>query len=334
MRRRWLAALACLLGLSWAWPAQAQGVDRGDPQPPWEWTVEVGASAQELPHGVLNLGMRRGPWSLMLLTDTLDLRYQEERPGGRWWIGGRGAAFAAQMLIDPWRDGAPDQGRALFSSYLGADSGVITYLPHGLYLGGQASGRWYNFFATSTTRIDVPRPVPVATPELLLGWWRPWGQAELRAGADVQPGVFAPKVYGQAQLRPDWRLAPWLQLHAGWARRQDFLTYTRVGGLNPYVVPLAGAAWAEFRAQEYAALRAGPALRLDVLELAAVTDLVLLRDDTRETQRQLGLGLLARLRSGAAFAELALGYSPTLERQPGVFPASAWLRAGLDWTTW
>ena len=62
--------------------------------------------------GIADLGLRKGPLSLQLYTDTLELRYAPDLARGRYWVAARVEAFAAGLLISPWRDGAPDPARA------------------------------------------------------------------------------------------------------------------------------------------------------------------------------------------------------------------------------
>lgn len=76
----------------------------------------------------------------------------------------------------------------------------------------------------------------------------------------------SPRVVGEFTYSPGPREGQWFallprfELRAGWARGQDRVLRTRLGGLNPYVVPLAGAAWAEWLVERYVAGRAGYAL--------------------------------------------------------------------------
>lgn len=317
--------------------AHTQGADsqRSDASPPVMWRWSSGGHLQERPNGVIDLGVRRGPWSAELLTDTLDLRFHKTHPWGRWWVGGRAAAFAAQMLFNPWEDGAFVPDAALGASYLGVDAGVAWNLPRGLYLNATAQTRAYRFFALPITEVSVPAPVVVTSPELTFGWWRSTGlNAALRVGFDQWRDTLAPKASASMVWRPSTStLTPWIEAHVGSASRQDVLTRTRVGGVTPYAVPLAGAAWAEFLAEDYAVLRLGPSLNLDSVQLAVVADLAWMSLVANE-RRELGLAFVGRYNAARFFIDLSAGGSPTLAR-PGAVPAmSMWVLVGRPWSPW
>src|SRR4051812_35878039 len=91
-------------------PASADG---------WQNHFAFGGEINADPHGVGDFGVRKGPFSIQLFTDTLELRYQPESPRGRWWLAARGEALAAGLMLSPWTDGAPDPRRALLASYGG-----------------------------------------------------------------------------------------------------------------------------------------------------------------------------------------------------------------------
>lgn len=310
-------------------PALAQDDD------PVYWSASVGGDFQHRSHGILNLGMYKGPWSLELLTDTLDVHYQHHYEGGRAWAGARLAGFAAQMLINPWRDGQPERFRALIASYLGADAGVVTYLPAGFYLGAAAESRAYRFSKLpDETTIDVPDPTLVVSPDLFVGWWSKTARAEIRAGADIQGDERAPRIRGEAIYRPESTLAVRAEARGGIAKNQDDLTYTRLGGSNPYVVPLAGAAWGEFRVENYGALRAGPSYNAGFLDVSILADFVAFEDEHREMHKEYGFALDTSIRENDAYVNLTVGYAPEIERQRDIGRWSAWLLLGLEPSLW
>ncbi|MFH1571223.1 MAG: hypothetical protein ABIL09_24760 [Gemmatimonadota bacterium] len=82
------------------------------------------------------------------------------------------------------------------------------------------------------------------------GQHRPWGalDAEPLAPADRRNAPGATAVAAKPWLRWGGSLAPRLRLQAAlqaaWGRGEDDLTRLRVGGMNPYVVPVAGMPWA------------------------------------------------------------------------------------------
>jgi hypothetical protein len=305
------------------------GPSDGAPETPgWEWRADVGGEFNASPHGVLDIGFRKGPFTAQLLTDTFDVRYAPSYASWRWWAGGRAEAYAAGLLPSPWQDGAPAPERGLSASYLGIDGGVVTYLPYGFYVGGQAAARGYTFAKVDKTAVPIPDDTLVASPEVVLGVSAPGVSVQVRGGADVQRGDIAPKASGEFYLRPTWAVAPFVEGRGGWARGQDFLTRTRLGGLNPYVVPLAGAGWAEFYVQRYGALRVGPSFAGELGEVAVFADAVVF--DERSAPLY-GYGGRVRFHSDALFLETTAGWSPNLPRSGGHAPVTVWIVAGLDW---
>ncbi|MFO0726700.1 MAG: hypothetical protein U1E65_23130 [Myxococcota bacterium] len=293
----------------------------------WQWRADVGAEINAAPHGVLDLAFREGPWTLSLLTDTLDARYRAERPDGRVELGGRVEAPAALLLISPWTHGAPDETRARTAGYGGLDASWVQYFGHGFYVGLAASLRVYVIADAKDPAVPHLGPTPMFSPELDLGWYTRDAELKISFAADLGNQQVAPRISAYGRLRPNWIFGPTAELWAAVASGEDDLTRTRLGGLNPYVVPLAGAGWAEFWAENYAALRAGPSLSLDTFDLSAVADLV-----TFDGSRALGLGLISRWHPGRFFVESSLGWSPTLERPKDKLAWSLWLRVGLDWS--
>ncbi|MCB9764905.1 MAG: hypothetical protein H6739_34330 [Alphaproteobacteria bacterium] len=295
-------------------------------EPALQWRWDAGAEVNATPHGIADLSVRRGDWSANLFTDTLDLRWDAEGDGGRRWLAARLEVGAAGLMLSPWTDGGPDPDRALNASYLGMEGGRVWYGPEGLYAGFQWLARAYVFGAMADTTVEVPDPRGLLTGDALLGWWTPDVQAWARVGVDVTAEAAAPHAHLEIKARAPWRLAPRLALRAGFAERQDFLTRTRLGGMNPYVVPVAGAAWAEWWVEDYVAARLGPHLQGEHLSLALSADLAAF-----DGQQALGLEARGGLRGERWFGELAYGYAPFIERQPGVGRAAVYATVGMDW---
>ncbi len=300
---------------------------------PWQGRVALGAELSTRSFGIVDLGLRKGPLSIELLTDTLDLRYAPTLRSGRAWVGLRVEAFAAGLMIAPWKDGAPDPGRALNAGYAGLDGGWMRYLPASVYAGLQGSARLYLFWATEGTVVAPPGPTPLFTAEAVLGHYTPHSHLWVRAGADANLTTVAPHVVAEATLRPDWAIAPRLEVRAAWASGQDFVMRTRLGGLNPYVVPLAGAAWAEFWVESYVALRGGPSLRTPLpgrgphtLELSLLADVA-----GFEGQSAVGFAALASWRYRRLFVNASLGWAPWITRQEGIGRTAGFVLLGADW---
>jgi hypothetical protein len=307
--------------------------------PAWELSFEAGAQVDPQPFGVANATLRRDNLTLRLLTDTVEAEVGDRVGPGRFWVKGRVQAFASQLLIGPWEDGEPAPERALVSPHVGAEAGWVFELPEHTYAGAAAFFRWFWFFAGPDNDEPAPESTYWFSPEAFVGWWRgPDLRAELRAGFDLHEGLTRQEPFvgpGQRQLAPKVRfeavlvppgtaLAPRVEVYAGWARDQGRLVRTRLGGLNPYVVPLAGAGWAEFLVEEYAVVRVGPNLRWDGGEAAVVADLA-----TFDGEEEVTFAFLGHLDfDGGWFVDASVGYAPFIERASGVLRTSAWLLAG------
>jgi hypothetical protein len=276
---------------------------------------------------VLDLGARQGPWSVQLLTDTLDVRRAPEHDHGRWWAGLRGELMIAELMPFPWKDGAPAPELGVGASYVGAEVGWIRYLPAGIYVGAQGYARQYRF-----SRVVETTPAPDSThrirAEALAGWWTE--PVQLYGVAGIQQTRDGTAPHGQLTLRarPGWGVAPMVAAWAGWAQGQGALTRTRMGGLNPYVVPLAGAGWAEWWVEDFAVLRAGPSVvrgpvRLELAADAGWSDV---------SGWVWGLGAHSRVQGERPlFLQLDVGYGLGVPRAEGIQPLSVWWLVGRDW---
>lgn len=116
----------------------------------------------------------------------------------------------------------------------------------------------------------------------------------------------------------------------------DDLNRARVGGLNPYVVPLAGASWASFLSDRHLALRWSWHFRLyKQLEAGVLGDLVWLADAARTgvsgDRTMAGLGLFADWQLGAFQIDLALGWCPTLDWHSSGGSLGALAALGWQW---
>lgn len=313
--------------MSLLWLASA--LAGAEPAESVEWTAELGADVQTTSHGLLTVAVRKGPWSAGLYTDTLDLRWSPESDRGRSWVAARAEFGAAGLMITPWSNGAPDPDRAWFAGYAGVEAGRLRYLPGGAYVGWDAQVRWWFFEELGTA--PAPDHRPVASAHTLVGVWRPALQGWASIGGDLQPQGLAPSAQLTVTARPQWRVAPRGELRAGIAQNQDVVLKTRVGGLMPYVVPLAGAAWGEFWVEDYAAVRAGGGyqgalvgqwrLRADLLVDAVVMD----------DKRAAGFAVDTRIQRGVWHLDTAVGWSPWLRRPDELQPVALWIKLGREW---
>ncbi len=331
-----------------------------------EWRSMVGGEFNADSHGVADVGWRSGPWQAQLVTDTLDVRWQPERDGGRSWVAARAALGAAGLMSSPWSDGAPLPGAALSAFYAGPEGGNVWYLRDGLYTAVDGRIQWWWFGATRRSARTIPDRQLRGEVAHSVGWWSTNGHVWLRGGGhlapvgeqtglDPQAGPEARTVSGDpvpnrgapvqpfvqfvATSRPEaWKVAPRAELRAGWSRGQDAISRTRLGGLNPYVVPVAGAAWAEFWVDTYAAVRFGPSLQAGPIRIDAVIDAALWNDaldwggtpSAEPADRAVGMGVLTRLQPNRLFLDLDAGVAPRLRRPVGS-AWSVWSVLGVDW---
>jgi hypothetical protein len=327
------AGVLCAATLLLALGASPAAADRWGP---WEGRAAFGGEVSATAFGIADLGLRKGPLSLQLYTDTIELRYAPELQRGRYYLALRVETFAAGLMISPWANGAPDPTRAWNAGYAGGEGGYVRYLPASLYVGVGGAARVYVFWARDEhTTVPPPGPTPLFTADAVLGHYTPISHIWVRAGADVELDKVMPHVVVEAKIRPAWGFAPLVEVRAGWAMNQDYITRTRLGGLNPYVVPLAGAGWAEFWVQDYIALRAGPSVRARLpgsgphtLDLTPVVDFAGFDGHTA-----LGFGLLAKWLYRRYSLEASFGYAPFIERQEGVVRVAGFLLFGIDWGT-
>ncbi len=203
----------------------------------------------------------------------------------------------------------------------------MRYLPGSFYAGFGVSERVYLFFARSAaTTIAAPGPTSLLTVDGVIGRYTRESHVWLRGGFDLQGVDAQPHVALEATWRPALEVAPRAELRAGWARGQTFLTRTRLGGLNPYVVPLAGAAWAEWWVESYVAGRAGVSWKNRWAEAGLLVDAAAF--DGRVVS---GFAALGRFTWRRFFVDTTLGWAPFIPRQPGISPVSLWLLFGSDW---
>jgi hypothetical protein len=139
-------------------------------------------------------------------------------------------------------------------------------------------------------------------------------------------------------LRAGVALHPRLRLQldevATWMWNEDDLARLRVGGFNPYSVPLAGAPWAGILAGKLAAVDASLHVRVwRDHEVGVVADGVVLADPRRTGTSDVGvlagIGAFADARFGKWQIDLRGGWSPTV--RPGTVAGSWGLFAAVGW---
>ncbi len=292
-----------------------------------------GAEVNASPHGIANLAYQDGPWAVALITDTLDLRWAPEGQRGRAWLAVRGEVASVGVLNTPWRNGAPVAGFNGF--YAGTEGGAVRYGRNGWYAGAAGMARQVWFTPGKAGPADVPDNGIWASAEGLLGRWSPDFHVWMRAGAQhdgigeaVQPHA---ALTATTSFTGTW--APRAELRAAWADGQSVLTATRVGGLNPYVVPIAGAGWGEWWAGSYAAARVGPQATWthgdSTWSHAVVLDAAVLQDvRTTETTEAWGIGALHRWSGARWFVAADVGLGVGVERASGGLAMDALVLVG------
>jgi hypothetical protein len=295
---------------------------------PWETRVEFAAHAGRSTNGLATVAGRSGPWELSFFLDTLEAKYAPSFDGGRAWVAARAEFAMAGLLFNRWQDGAPAPELGLFAFYQGVEGGGVAYLPGGLYVGGEAVARVWEFAATPGTEREVPGPRPVLTAHALLGVYHTSIHAWVIAGTDWSLG-FAPHVRGTVKTSFSTLVRPRVELHAGWADGTDELTASRLGGITPHGVPLAGAAWAEFYVEDYAVARLGPEvgqLRDGIGWSASLTTDLAWFDGRKEA----GFAAWGHYEHRGRYLDLGLGYAPWLPR-PGSIAMTGWVQVGVTW---
>ncbi len=291
----------------------------------WEATALVGGEFNRDSHGIVMAGLRSGPVSVVLNTDTLAAVVENEGEHGRWWAQAKGQSGVAGMFLFPWTEGAKDPSMGLSAFTLGADVGAVRYLGHGLYGGGWAGVHYWRFGGTDATVIDVPDARPVLTSRAVVGYWSERLSVDAQGGVSIDAGELVPQLSVVVVARTKGFFRPVAELRAGVSSNVTPITATRLGGLNPYVIPLAGAAWAEFRVDDYAVARVGPGVAMEHWHAAAFTDLAWF-----DGRGAVGIGGLGTYMTGPWTVTLIGGVSPWLDRPQGL-AGTVYASVGHDW---
>ena len=315
----------------------------GAAEPSWEYKVLAGGEISEATHGVFNLGIKYGDLTAELHTDTLELRWDKELGFGRSWIGARFAAFAAELFIAPWKNGSYAPERGVRAMYGELSSGYVHYLPKHFYAGIQVEARRYQFAASgaAVTTEDIPADTFRLKSTTFVGYWTKPLKARLQGGieylTDAQEDI-TPWFQGELLYHPNtWLLTPFTELRAGLLVSESGSSSPiigfRVGGMNPYVIPVAGWSWAEAWAQYYAASRVGMEYQVQSFGASVFVDYAYLAQDDVLTEQALGAGGAMWWLLGSWRIDLAAGYAPVANRAPQakIPPISGWISLAPDW---
>lgn len=170
------------------------------------------------------------------------------------------------------------------------------------------------------------------------GWGRRTGTPDVdaRANRPTTP-IVTIRQWARAGFRLVGPLRVQLAEQAAWGWGEDDLTRDRIGGLNPYVVPVAGLPWAGLVSGRYAAGRAELRLAGPVdheiglfVDAAAVAD-IRRTGDVDDWTSTGGAGVLADLRHRSWKADVRVGTvldDDWLLERPAL---GAWLSVGRRW---
>ena len=300
-------------------------------------------------------------------TDTLRVAVDRLRAGPfELGVIAGGEVFIAGLLTDYWRDGRMDPARGFRASWLDLGSFIkLSRAPSYLELATSVR-RWF-FARQGGTSPELILPPEAWVGEFRLRYtlwklapdrslWeaqRPFPRLcgvafGVELGADVRSDVrpWGARVLDPPDLRNDpsrlvlsarqWlragvRLGARLRLQldevALWMSGADDLDRARVGGLNPYVVPIAGQPWAGHLVSRLAAAQLSLHARVwRELELGLLADAAAVDDLERGERARpgglYGVGAFADFRLRGWQADLRGGWSP---------PDGASIFASLGW---
>jgi hypothetical protein len=296
-------------------------------------------------------------------SDTLRLSVEGLRFGRiEVGFGAGGELFIAGLLGDYWRDGHDISSRGFRASWVAAGAWAkLDLAPSFVELG--VSGRRWFFQRTNDTD-----PLLVLPPEAWVGEWRLrytlWSLAPdeslwetqrpfprlrgvafgLELSLDARSATYrwgldsrndpSSLVLGARQwLRAGVRLSSRLRLQveegAVWLSGADDLDRVRVGGLNPWTVPVAGQPWAGHLASKVASAQVSLHVRVwREFEVGALVDGVVLDDVHRNGDSPgalFGAGAFVDFRLRGWQLDVRGGYSP---------PNGTSLFASLGWGWW
>ena len=276
-------------------------------------------------HGIAAFGLRRGPVALQLNTDTLALIVQDEGDKGRWWAQLKGQGAAAGMFPFVWTNGAKDPASSFLAFTGGVEGGGVAYLGHGLYGGGWLGAQYWAFRATADTTAALPDARPVLTGRAVGGYWSEPFAVDVQGGVSLDGATWIPQISAVAAVRTPWVSRPLLEVRSGFSANATPITRTRLGGLNPYVIPLAGAAWAEFHVDNYVAGRVGPGIQINHTNAAVFADVAWF-----DGRSALGFRASGTQVMGPWTFSLMGGLSPGLSRPTGM-ASSVYVSVAHEW---
>ena len=150
---------------------------------------------------------------------------------------------------------------------------------------------------------------------------RAWGALDLEHFAEVDSRNDPNKIsyYIRQWSRLGWKLTDRLRTQilqaSSFGVGEDDLTRIRLGGMNPYVIPVAGAPWAGYLSEKFLSLESSWHFRVyKEVEIGVLVDAVLMADPKRAGNDDVGVvmgaGFFGDLRFGDMQIDIRAGWTP------------------------
>ncbi len=260
-------------------------------------------------------------------TDTLSVGVENFRLNDDWWAGARlsGEYLFAGLLTDYHQRGEFIEGRGISASYFGGTAHVTTRREDHLFVRFEWTARRHFFDELETTGANVvlPPTTTIHSPRMRLTWWdfdydpshdewhrplrrysgvgfglafgvdhrdvaRRWG--DLRNGRNTpsrNSGVAEQWFRIGVPFARHWRFE--FVQESGIHTSPDDITRRRIGGMNPYVLPVAGAPWASHLADQWVGASAKQRVAVHrTVELGVRADAAWLNDRDRTGESAFG----------------------------------------------
>jgi hypothetical protein len=259
------------------------GVDaysRGD-EPGGHGIVFVGGRLSDLP--------RDAQLQFELNTDTLRVGFDNVRLNDSWWAGARleGQFRFGNLLTDYHQNGEFIADRGFGASRFGGVAHLTARREKHLFIRFETGAQRWSFERLDPTSpaLILPRTTTLLQPRLRVTWWdvapdpslwewhRPfwrfeglgfglsfgvdhrdrttsWGDTDTTRNQPARNSGVVTQWFRWGRAFGDWRFE--LQEEAGFMTGADDITRRQVGGMNPYVAPIAGAPWAAYLADRWA----------------------------------------------------------------------------------
>jgi hypothetical protein len=171
---------------------------------------------------------------------------------------------------------------------------------------------------------------------------RPWGARDPTVFSPVDPRNDPKQIIVPVRqwFKGGWQLHPRVRSQvlqvAAYGYGEDDLTRMRVGGMNPYVVPIAGAPWAAFLSERLVALEWSWHFRFwREMEAGVLFDGAVLEDIERVGSDAwgwvAGVGVFLDMRIKSFQVDVRGGWSPTMNWQSEAGQFSAFVSFGWVW---